>query len=147
MKEIRRIIMTYAWKLAKKQAIKDNCSARECLSWALTQAWSEYKFCENGICFDIHALCELMDNSKKNEILPLPAVLASLGMLDRKIILRWGRESAHMGDDTEIFFFDTTGNRFRTIEDALNLQRMIYAQCGKMPTLEYAFSGVKGAKK
>lgn len=143
MKEIRRIIMTYAWKLAKKQAIKDNCSARECLSWALTQAWSEYKFCENGICFDIHTLCELVDNSKENEVLPLPAVLASLGMLNRMFILSWGKESAHMGDDTEVFFFDTTGDRFQKLDDARSRQMQIAAQLGKIPTLTYAFSGLK----
>ena len=144
MKEIRRVIMSYAWKLAKKQALKDNCSARECLSWALTQAWSEYKHCENGICFDIHTLCELVDNSKENEILPLPAVLASLGMFNRMFVLSWGKESVHMGDDTEVFFYSTTGDRFQRLEDALNRQRMINTQCGEMPILTYAFSGVKG---
>jgi hypothetical protein len=39
----KKDIMSYAWKLAKKQAVKDNCTARECFAWALKKAWDSLK--------------------------------------------------------------------------------------------------------
>jgi hypothetical protein len=40
---VKKDIMSYAWKLAKEQAVKDNCTARECFAWALKKAWGFLK--------------------------------------------------------------------------------------------------------
>lgn len=42
-KKVKKDVMTYAWKLAKKQAVKDSCTARECFAWALCKAWDLLK--------------------------------------------------------------------------------------------------------
>lgn len=42
-KNIRKDIMTYAWKLAKSQSKKDNCTPRQCFAWALKTAWDVLK--------------------------------------------------------------------------------------------------------
>lgn len=40
---IKSDVMAYAWKLAKKQAKKDNCTSRECFGWALRLAWAVFR--------------------------------------------------------------------------------------------------------
>lgn len=40
---IKKDVMAYAWKLARKQAKKDNCTPRDCFSWALSKAWYHLK--------------------------------------------------------------------------------------------------------
>lgn len=42
-KEIKKDVMAFAWKLAKKQAKKEGCSSKDCFAWALKMAWDVLK--------------------------------------------------------------------------------------------------------
>lgn len=46
---IKSDVMAYAWKLAKEQAKKDNCTSRECFGWALRLSWAAFRsFASHG---------------------------------------------------------------------------------------------------
>lgn len=103
MNEIKRIIMGYAWEVAKREAKKEGCSARECFAWALSKAWKEFKHCDR-CAFDISSVMEAVEEYEKEEnFKKCPYCL----------------------------------------DDARNRQRLVYSVSGEMPTLIYAFSGVK----
>lgn len=144
MDEIRRIIMGYAWKVAKRQAEFEGCTARGCFAWALAKAWKEFKDCEN-IAFDVHTVMEAVKEYEKAENFKkcpccLLVVFASLGMMERRFILIWGKKRSY---SYAVSYYDTTGDRYFSLNDARNKQALIYATCGEMPILTYAFSGVK----
>lgn len=144
MNEIKRVIMGYAWEVAKREAKKEGCSARECFAWALAKAWKEFKHCDR-CAFDIPSVMEAVEEYEKEENFKkcpycLLVVFASLGMLERKFVLSWKKMHSY---SYAVEYYDTTGDRYNRLDDARKRQSFVYAVSGEMPTLIYAFSGVK----
>lgn len=146
-KEIMRQVMVYAWKLARKQAEIDNCSARECFAWALKKAWESLKECD--ACFDAVQLLQAYDVAdiyNDDVLVPLPAVMALLGYMKYRFVLVWSAFNAYFDSSHEVRAFHTTGQRFLNINSARNEMSCINTQFGlsnaEMPFIAYALTGL-----
>lgn len=143
--EIKRHVMAYAWKLARFQAKEDNCTAKECFAWALKKAWERLDMC--NACFDSVQLVQAydVDDVYNDDVLvPLPAIMAMFGLMETRFVLVWNEYNAIYG----VRSFNTTGQRFTSIEEARNAWFCIKAQLGlstdEMPYIAYVSTGLKG---
>lgn len=147
--EIKRHVMAYAWKLARLQAEKDNCTARECFAWALKKAWERLDTC--NACYDMVQLVQAytIDDVYSDDILvPLPAIMAMFGLMEHRFVLVWGERDVFCDAFHEVRAFNTTGQRFISIEEVRNAWFCIQSQLGlshdDMPYIAYVSTGLKG---
>lgn len=78
---------------------------------------------------------------------PLPAIMAMFGLMEHRFVLVWGEHDAFYDAFHKVRAFNTTGQRFTSIEEARNAWFCIKAQLGlstdEMPYIAYVSTGLK----